>query len=89
MTEMCNQTYQTKQVELYIPVIPSFYVGISVECQVDRSQIRNREIAMRTLKARIYRQELEAQISRTQATRKQQVSCIFILLCVLIVCKMY
>jgi peptide chain release factor 1 len=47
--------------------------GISVECQVDRSQIKNRGIAMRTLKARIYQQEVEAQISRTQAARKQQV----------------
>ncbi|PSN43069.1 Peptide chain release factor 1 [Blattella germanica] len=47
--------------------------GMSVECQVDRSQIKNREIAMRTLKARIYNQQLEEQISKTQAARKQQV----------------
>jgi protein subunit release factor A len=77
--------YSNKQVELYIPIIPSVSVGISVECQVDRSQIKNREIAMRTLKARIYQQELEAQISRTQTARKQQVLHIFILLCLLIV----
>jgi hypothetical protein len=38
---------------------------------------------MRTLKARIYRQEVEAQISRTQAARKQQVSFTVILLCLL------
>jgi len=50
---------------------------------VDRSQIKNREIAMRTLKARIYQQEVEAQISRTQAARKQQVSFTVILLCLL------
>ncbi|KAJ9577397.1 hypothetical protein L9F63_006020 [Diploptera punctata] len=47
--------------------------GISVESQVDRSQIKNREIAMRTLKARIYHRQLEDQISKTQATRKKQV----------------
>ena len=44
---------------------------------------------MRTLKARIYQQELEAQISRTQAAIKQQGSCIFILLRLLIVYKTY
>jgi hypothetical protein len=60
---------------------------MSVECQVDRSQIKNREIAMRTLKARIYQQEVEAQISRTQAARKQQVSFTVIVLCLLIVYK--
>jgi len=64
-----------------------FYVGISVECQVDRSQIKNRGIAMRTLKARIYQQEVEAQISRTQAARKQQVLFTVIWLCLLIVYK--
>ncbi|KAJ4433730.1 hypothetical protein ANN_16041, partial [Periplaneta americana] len=47
--------------------------GISAECQVDRSQIKNREIAMRTLKARIYQQQLAEQLSRTNTTRKQQV----------------
>lgn len=57
---------------------PLVCTGVSVECQVDRSQIRNREIAMRTLTARIYQRQVEAQASRTQAARKQQVSCIFI-----------
>ena len=51
--------------------------GISVECQVDRSQIRNRETAMRTLKARIYHREMEDQISKTQAERKLQVNVFF------------
>ncbi|PNF16346.1 Peptide chain release factor 1-like, mitochondrial [Cryptotermes secundus] len=47
--------------------------GLSVECQVDRSQIKNRQIAMQTLKARIYQRQLEAQDAATQAARKQQV----------------
>lgn len=47
--------------------------GLSVECQVDRSQIKNRQIALQTLKARIYQRQLEAQVAATQAARKQQV----------------
>jgi hypothetical protein len=54
---------------------------------VDRSQIKNRQIAMQTLKARIYRQQLEAQVAATQAARKQQVLFILILPHLLIIYK--
>jgi protein subunit release factor A len=43
---------------------------------VDRSQIKNRQIALQTLKARIYQKQLDAQVAATQAARKQQVSVI-------------
>lgn len=58
---------------VHVLVMLSACIGLSVECQVDRSQIKNRQIAMQTLKARIYRQQLDAQAAATQATRKQQV----------------
>lgn len=47
--------------------------GISVECQVDRSQIKNRQIALTKLKALLYQQKLKSQIAESDATRKAQV----------------
>ncbi|XP_055694196.1 peptide chain release factor 1-like, mitochondrial [Lutzomyia longipalpis] len=47
--------------------------GVSVECQTDRSQIKNRELAMKKLQARLYEAEIEAQIASTVSTRKSQV----------------
>lgn len=44
-----------------------------VECQVNRSQIKNRQIAMQKLKALLYEKQLNEQISETTATRKSQV----------------
>lgn len=45
----------------------------AVECQVDRSQIKNREIAMQKLKALLYEKQLNEQKADTEATRKAQV----------------
>lgn len=47
--------------------------GIAVECQEDRSQIKNRKVAMARLKAILYQKQLEAQITNTIETRKTQI----------------
>lgn len=47
--------------------------GISVECQVDRSQIKNREFALRRLRAKLYDMQIQKQEDDTLKTRKSQV----------------
>ncbi|XP_045472601.1 peptide chain release factor 1-like, mitochondrial [Harmonia axyridis] len=47
--------------------------GISVECQVDRSQIKNRRIAMTKLKTLLYQKELDSQLEKMDSTKKSQV----------------
>lgn len=47
--------------------------GLSVECQVDRSQIKNRQIAMQKLKALLYEKQLTSQVAKAEATKKSQV----------------
>lgn len=51
--------------------------GIVVECQTDRSQIKNRKIALQKLRAIIYQRQLEHQRSLTRSARKQQVNFFF------------
>ncbi|XP_015120374.1 peptide chain release factor 1-like, mitochondrial [Diachasma alloeum] len=46
--------------------------GIVVEAQTDRSQIRNRKIAMMKLRAKIYEQQLSEQKAETGSMRKKQ-----------------
>lgn len=50
--------------------IPS---GIIVTCQENRSQLKNRENAMRTLRSRLYQQIYEEQHKEMSAMRKQQI----------------
>ncbi|XP_053678966.1 peptide chain release factor 1-like, mitochondrial [Anopheles nili] len=47
--------------------------GIAVECQTERSQVKNREIAKQKLVAKLMQQELEARFSSTQALKQSQV----------------
>ncbi|XP_066139256.1 peptide chain release factor 1-like, mitochondrial [Euwallacea fornicatus] len=47
--------------------------NIAVECQVDRSQIKNRKFAMARLRALLYQRELDIQIAQSSATKKSQV----------------
>ncbi|XP_058129206.1 peptide chain release factor 1-like, mitochondrial [Anopheles ziemanni] len=47
--------------------------GIAVECQTERSQVKNREIAKQKLVAKLTQLELEARFSSTQALKKSQV----------------
>lgn len=54
--------------------------GVVVECQTDRSQIKNRKIALQKLRAIIYQKQLEKQQSLTNSSRKKQVKYLIILL---------
>ncbi|KAK9869470.1 hypothetical protein WA026_003225 [Henosepilachna vigintioctopunctata] len=47
--------------------------GMSVECQVDRSQIKNKRIALTKLRTLLYQKELDAQVAKTSTTKKSQV----------------
>lgn len=46
--------------------------GIAVECQTQRSQLKNKELALRTLRARIYARQFADQQSETQELRRSQ-----------------
>lgn len=48
--------------------------GITVECQTDRSQIKNREIAMDKLRTKLYEQQISSQEASTKNIRKLQVN---------------
>jgi len=47
--------------------------GITVDCQVSRSQITNRSLAMQKLRAKMYQQKYEQQLNMQQSSRKIQI----------------
>ncbi|XP_047414324.1 peptide chain release factor 1-like, mitochondrial isoform X1 [Sciurus carolinensis] len=47
--------------------------GVVSECQQERSQLKNREMAMKKLRAKLYNMRLEEEISRRYSARKIQV----------------
>ncbi|XP_060091050.1 peptide chain release factor 1, mitochondrial [Heteronotia binoei] len=46
--------------------------GITVECQQDRSQLMNKETALRTLQEKLYQQAIERELSEKTSSRKLQ-----------------
>ncbi|KAL3281600.1 hypothetical protein HHI36_004807 [Cryptolaemus montrouzieri] len=65
-----GQHVNTTDSAVRITHIPS---GVSVECQVDRSQIKNKRIAMTKLRTLLYKRELDSKVAEIDATRKNQV----------------
>lgn len=47
--------------------------GIRIFCTQERSQLKNRDLAMKLLRSKLYEIELEKQLSETSGNRKAQV----------------
>ncbi|CAN0518432.1 unnamed protein product, partial [Laminaria digitata] len=47
--------------------------GIRIFCTQERSQLKNRDLAMKLLRSKLYDIELEKQLSETSGNRRAQV----------------
>lgn len=68
--EECNSA-QSKKSELYFCVLG--VLGVVAECQQERSQLKNKEKAMTSLRAKLYSMKLEEETSKRYNQRKVQV----------------
>lgn len=65
-----GQNINKSQSAVRIVYLPT---GMAAECQMERTQIRNKEIAMTLLRSRLYEKELEKSQQQLSSTRKLQV----------------
>lgn len=49
------------------------FLGVVAECQQERSQIKNKETALKLLRAKLYSMKLEEETSKRYQARKLQV----------------